>query len=89
MERKKYTSLKLTVAGIVAALGLSNCTTTYDAYGRPVQSADPAAVAIGALALGATAYAIGKNNRPKHRHYHGHRGHDYGHYGHYRRHGCY
>ena len=47
---------------MLAVIGLSSCTTTYDAYGRPVQSVDPAAVAIGAVALGATAYAIGRND---------------------------
>ena len=77
MERKKNTSqhrsLKLAVAGIVIALGFSSCTTTYDAYGRPVQSVDPGAVAVGAVALGVAAYAIGKNNRSSHKHYHGHR----------------
>mgnify|MGYP001814101091 CR=1 FL=1 len=91
MERKKHTSLKLTVAAIVAALGLSNCTTTYDAYGRPVETVDSGAVALGAVVLGAAAYAIGKNNGSSHKHYYGHRGRGYGHHGHhgwYRRHGC-
>lgn len=46
----------------LAIVGLTSCTTTYDAYGRPVQSVDPAAAAIGAIAIGATAYAIGHNN---------------------------
>ena len=83
MERKKYMSLKLTVTSIVIALGLSNCTTTYDAYGRPVESVDPGAAAIGAVALGVAAYAIGKNSsRSKNHHYYGHRGH-YGHHDHY------
>ena len=91
MERKRLTSLKLAVAGIIAALGLASCTTTYDAYGRPVQSVDPGAAAIGAVALGVAAYAIGKNNRSSHKHYYGHRGGHYGHYGHYghRRPRCY
>lgn len=91
MEHKKYISLKLAVAAIVSALGLANCTTTYDSYGRPVQSVDPGAAAIGAVALGAAAYAIGKNNRSSHRRHYTSRGGNYGHYGHrgYRRPGCY
>lgn len=88
MERKKHISLKLAVVGIITALGISSCTTTYDAYGRPVESVDPAAVAIGAVALGAAAYAIGKNNRPRHKHYYGHHGHHYRHHGYRRGHGC-
>ena len=91
MERKKHTSLKLAVAGMVAASGLSNCTTTYDAYGRPVQSVDPGAAAIGAVALGVAAYAIGKNNGSSHKHYHGHHGGYYKHHGYhgYKRARCY
>jgi hypothetical protein len=87
MERKKHTSLKLTVAAIIAALGISSCTTTYDAYGRPVETVDSGAVAIGAVALGIAAYAIGKNNRSSHNDYRGYRGGGYGHYGHHRGHG--
>ena len=92
MERKKHIALKLVVTGIAVALGLANCTTTYDAYGRPVQTVEPGAAAIGAIALGAAAYAIGKDNGTKHRHYYGNRGYNYGYHGHhrgYRRHGCY
>ncbi len=63
MERKKHRSLRLTVMAIVAALGLSNCSTTYDAYGRPVETVDSGAVVLGAVVLGLAAYAIGKNNR--------------------------
>ena len=63
MERKKHRSLKLTVMAIIAALGLSNCSTTYDAYGRPVETVDSGAVVLGAVVLGIAAYAIVKNNR--------------------------
>ena len=35
--------------------------TTYDAYGRPVQSGDPGAAAVGAAAAGVAGYAIGRD----------------------------
>ncbi|MBN8456292.1 MAG: hypothetical protein J0M04_00405 [Verrucomicrobia bacterium] len=55
-----------------AALALSgtSCTTTYDYYGRPVQSVDPGMAAAGIAAAGLIGYAIGQNNR----HHHGHCG---------------
>lgn len=77
----------LITAGALA-LAATSCTTTYDAYGRPVQSVDPGAAAAGAAAAGALGYAIGRNNNdrdvyyhrpyhyPRHRHgYHRNRGH--------------
>lgn len=80
-----FSSIKLAVTAIVTALFLANCSTTYDSYGRPVQSVDPVAVGIGAVALGAIAYSAGKNNR-NHRYYNnGYRGHyNHGHYRNYR-----
>ena len=82
MKHKK-SWIKLTVAGIASALLLSNCVTSYDAYGRPIQTVDPAAVAVGAVLLGTAAYAIGHNNSGHNGHHyrssgyrhHGHRGH--------------
>ncbi len=62
MEHKK-SWIKLTVASIASALLLSNCVTSYDQYGRPIQTVDPGAAAVGALVIGAAAYAIGENNR--------------------------
>ncbi len=56
---------------LIAATG-SSCTTTYDAYGRPVQSVDPGAAAAGAVAAGALGSAIGQNNDRDH-HYYGYR----------------
>lgn len=51
-----------------------SCTTTYDAYGRPVQSVDPGAAAAGAVAAGVVGYAIGRDRGDNHHHYHsGHR----------------
>ncbi len=84
MEHKK-SWIKLTVAGMASALLLSNCTTTYDAYGRPVQSVDPVAVAAGAVILGAVAYSAGKDDRHRHRSHHRsyRRGYDRGHCGDY------
>jgi hypothetical protein len=78
---KKY--LKIIGAGLasVAVLGFSSCTTTYDAYGRPVQTVDPGAAVLGAVAIGAVGYAIGQNNSHD---YDRHRGHHSGH--HHRRH---
>ena len=43
-------------------LALSNCSTTYTASGRPVQSVSPEGAVVGALAAGLTGYAIGNNN---------------------------
>jgi hypothetical protein len=48
---------------IPASLG-TGCMTTYDAYGRPVQSVDPALAIAGAAAAGLAGYAIGQNNAP-------------------------
>ena len=66
MKRMKAFPIK--TAAVLAALPLASCMTTYDAYGRPVQSVDPAAATVGALAVGALGYAIGQNNEPR---YHG------------------
>ena len=52
--------LKVTTVALLGAFGTS-CTTSYDAYGNTRQSVDPAGVAIGAVALGAIAYSVGKN----------------------------
>ena len=71
--------IKLTMAGIASAVLLSNCVTSYDQYGRPIQTADPAAVAIGAVALGTIAYSAGKSDG---RHQRGHyRSRNYGYRG--------
>jgi len=59
--KKNKTIIRIGLA-LLAVVGFSSCTTTYDAYGRPVQSVDPAAAAVGALAIGAVGYAIGHND---------------------------
>lgn len=48
----------------VALLGatVSSCTTTYDAYGNPQQSVDPAMAAAGVVAAGLIGAAIADNN---------------------------
>ncbi len=82
--RNKLSSIQLAVAAIVTSLLLANCTTTYDPYGRPVQSVDPVAATAAAVVVGAIAYSAGKNNRRNydkrdyyrpHHHRRGYRGH--------------
>ena len=61
----------LTLFGLVACLASSvSCLTTYDAYGRPVQSVDPGVAIAGAAAAGAIGYAAGNNNDHHHSYYH-------------------
>lgn len=55
----KLAALSVLVAGIASSV---SCMTTYDAYGRPVQSVDPGAAAVGAAAAGVAGYAIGRSN---------------------------
>lgn len=56
---------------VLTSLLGSSCMTTYDAYGRPVQSVDPGAAVAGAAAAGVLGYAIGQNNDDHHHHHHG------------------
>lgn len=60
--------MRLMALALVGAMGAS-CTTTYDSYGNPRQSVDPAGAAIGAVALGAIAYSVGRSSgkRSEHR----------------------
>ncbi len=39
-----------------------SCMTTYDAYGRPVQSVDPALAVAGVAAAGIIGYAVANDN---------------------------
>lgn len=57
-------------AVLLPIFGGVSCMTTYDAYGRPVQSVDPAAAAAGIAAAGVIGYAIGQNNDHHHHHHH-------------------
>lgn len=53
--------LRITASVCLIGLGTS-CTTTYDAYGRPQQSVDPALAVAGMVAAGAIGYAIANDN---------------------------
>lgn len=57
--------LRLTACACLLGLTVS-CTTTYDAYGRPQQSVDPAVAVAGMVAAGAIGYAIANNNNYGH-----------------------
>lgn len=57
--------LQFTAAALIGVMGAS-CTTSYDSYGNRRQAVDPAGAAIGAVALGALAYSIGKNRGERH-----------------------
>lgn len=74
----KYKSLwlKPMVIAVMSAILLSSCVTSYDRSGRPIQTVDPAAAAVGAVLIGAVAYSAGKNNDHYHRHGY-HRRHNY------------
>lgn len=74
----KYNSLwlKPMVIAVISAILLSSCVTSYDRSGRPIQTLDPAAAAVGAVLIGAVAYSAGKNNDHHHRHGY-HRRHNY------------
>lgn len=69
------TILQLPRLGVALALTGSifanmSCMTTYDAYGRPVQSVDPAAAVAGAAAAGVLGYAIANSNNNDNHYYH-------------------
>ncbi len=65
--------LMRSIAGIalVASVGSGvSCMTTYDSYGRPVQSVDPGLAVAGVAAAGLIGYAAGNDNDNRsHRHY--------------------
>jgi hypothetical protein len=58
--------MKTRIIAAVAALALAvtstSCMTTYDAYGRPVQSVDPGLAVAGIAAAGLIGYAIAEGN---------------------------
>ena len=56
-------------AAILAASAAVSCSTTYDAYGRPVESVDPAAATVGIAAAGLAGYAIGRDRHDDRRRY--------------------
>ena len=53
-----------------------SCVTTYDRSGRPVQTVDPGAAAVGVVAAGVIGYALANGDDGKKR---------YGHHGYYNR----
>ncbi|MBX3741750.1 MAG: hypothetical protein KF712_12210 [Akkermansiaceae bacterium] len=63
-----------TVAVLTAVIATTSCMTTYDAYGRPVQSVDPAAATAGVVAAGVLGYAVANRNNDRHHHHHYDRG---------------
>jgi len=66
-----------TLAALLVPIGMSvSCMTTYDAYGRPMQTVDPAVAVAGVAAAGLIGYAAGN-----HHHYHNHHGYYGGYYG--------
>jgi hypothetical protein len=63
---------KAPLVGLLIFVGASmSCMTTYDAYGRPVQSVDPGMAVAGAAAAGVLGYAIANNNDHHHGYYGG------------------
>jgi hypothetical protein len=77
------TRLVAFTASVALALATTSCMTTYDAYGRPVQSVDPGLAVAGIAAAGLIGYAIAEGDdddchdrrysKPRyHRSYHSH-----------------
>ena len=66
---KMSNSLYPIVAALAFACLFTSCTTTYDAYGRPVQSVDPALAVAGIAAAGLIGYALDDDNDWDHYHY--------------------
>lgn len=66
--------MKLKLIAITAMCMLTQaCMTTYDAYGRPVQSVDPGVATAGIIGAGLIGYSLGNTNSS-----HYHRSHSYG-----------
>lgn len=80
------TPLQYLLVALILATSLTNCTTAYDAYGRPQQVVTPEGAVLGAAAVGLLAYGLANNNNDR-RHYrsrgHYHRS-SYGHSHHHR-----
>lgn len=69
--KTKHIIMRL-IAGVALAASVGSgvsCMTTYDSYGRPVQSVDPGLAVAGIAAAGVLGYAAGNNND---NHHHGH-----------------
>jgi hypothetical protein len=61
-------SLIIKSAAVLCVFATASCMTTYDRDGRPVQSVDPGAAAVGAVAAGVLGYAIASGNNDHHDH---------------------
>jgi hypothetical protein len=61
--------LATTVALAATVLASTNCTTTYDAYGRPQQSVDPGVAIAGVAAAGLLGYALADGHDNHHHGY--------------------
>lgn len=66
---RNLSTIVTATALLALSASITSCTTTYDSYGRPVQSVDPGTAAAGAVAAGALGYAIGQNNDNDRRYY--------------------
>ncbi len=75
--KNKFPLLRFSALFLVGACIASSvsCMTTYDTYGRPVQSVDPALAVAGVAAAGLLGYAVANNHS---NHYHGGGGYYYG-----------
>jgi len=76
-------NIQLIIVGSLAALLGTSCMTTYDAYGRPVQSMDPGAAVAGMATAAIIGYALGNDDDDGHHRHHQRRPayhHDYCHY---------
>ncbi len=68
----KTHTLLLRLTALAACIGASvSCMTTYDAYGHPVQTVDPAVAVAGAAAAGLVGYAIADSHNHHHHGYYG------------------
>lgn len=65
------------LTGLAVTVSSVGCTTAYDAYGRPVQTVDPAVAIAGVAAAGLIGYAIANDGGSKRKH-HYRSGHRYG-----------
>jgi len=70
MSTHSSTFLRLASAIALAAAVFTstNCMTTYDAYGRPMQTVDPGVAVAGVAAAGILGYALAENHND---HYYG------------------
>jgi hypothetical protein len=68
MNRKIIQAFVLALASLAGV----SCMTTYDAYGRPVQSVDPGVAVAGAAAAGIIGYSAGRDNNRSYRRPHVH-----------------